>query len=144
MNIADFDSFAAQYEPGNSHARHTDPTTSKIAGRANFTNLKYRVCLLMARFDRDAGLTAYDIELLCKQPGVQDLFGQRPLGRSGWHRIGDCRTEGWVEVLRRPDGSVETRPGETGKPNQVYRITASGRLVALEVARSLVDKAQLT
>ena len=97
----------------------------------------------MAQYDRDAGLTAHDIQLLCDQPDVQALFGPRPLGFSGWHRIGDCRTEGWVEVLRRPDGGVETRPGPTGKPNQVYRITAAGRLVALEVDRQIQARRRL-
>lgn len=125
-------------DQGSPHARHSDPATSKRAGRGDFTGMKYRACLLMSAADKGQGLTALDVDRLCARDVVRARFGDRPLGVSPWRRITDCAQEGWVAVITDASGQPEVRRETNGKDQQVYHVTDLGHAVARDVFRAMV------
>lgn len=108
-------------EPGNPHARNTDPITSKISGNRSFKTGKLRVTLLMLTYWRDCGYTAREVEELSLTASSQLLFGSSlPLGTNPWSRFSDAKLAHWIA----PTGEVIR--GETGQPQLRYQITEKG------------------
>lgn len=92
------------------HARTSDPATSHIAAHA-LSDKTTMMRTLLTTYAKVGPLTAED---------AAEFAGYDP--RDGaWKRVSDLKRNGWIE----PTGA--TRPGSSGRPQQVCRITDEGR-----------------
>lgn len=93
-------------------ARSTDPRTSHSAA-ASLDNAK-SLCLILLRVyaERSGGLTDYEA-------------GRVTLIEGAWKRCSDLRNAGLIAPVREGD-KIATRPGPSGRAQQVCAITVEG------------------
>lgn len=123
--------------PGNRFARHSDPITSRMAGRGNFGTQKFRACLIIGWLaDEQLPLDVIrdDVERFCTRPRIQALWGEYPLGKSPWHRVTDARGAGLVaDIYDENTGDPVVRMSSSHRPQMTFRLTEDGRAIARQV-----------
>jgi hypothetical protein len=98
------------------HARATDPVTSKAAAKKSAVRAgTHKALLLMAYSCTTTGYTDREAAF------VADL-----LSVGYWKRCSDLRNDGLIEPMRTPDGALLTRDNDEGVPNMVCSITDLG------------------